>query len=63
METVQSCMLERLTEFKTPLEINDNNRKGEIGKKLLILGIILKLIFKIIFKKGDFLGESSEGSS
>lgn len=62
METVQSCMLERLTEFETPLEINDNNRKGEIGKKLLILGIILKFIFKIIFKKGD-LGESSEGSS
>lgn len=63
METVQSCMLERLTEFKTPLEVNDNNRKGEIGKKLLILGIILKFIFKIIFKKGDFLSESSEGSS
>lgn len=63
METVQSCMLERLTEFKLPLEIKDNNRKGEIGKKLLILGIILKFIFKIIFKKGHFLGESSEGSS
>lgn len=33
MENIQSCTVERFTEFKTPMEISDNNREGEIDGK------------------------------
>lgn len=33
MQNIQSCTVERFAEFKAPLEINDNSRKGEIDRK------------------------------
>lgn len=33
MENIQCCSVERFTQFKTPVEINDNHREGEVDGK------------------------------